>query len=55
MLGELVRWRGDHLDNADLTGRRQRIERLFLTALRYEYMFWEAACYGEQWPGDEGC
>ena len=51
VLGELVGWMRDHLDTSDLTGRRARTERLFLTALRYEYRFWEAAYYGERWPG----
>ena len=50
-LGKLVAWLGDHMDGADLSSRRPRIERLFLTALRYEYRFWEAAYSGEQWEG----
>lgn len=51
VLGELVNWMGGHLDRADLGHRRARIERLFLTALRYEYLFWEAAYRGQSWPG----
>ncbi len=50
VLGDLVTWMAGHLDRADL-GRRARIERLFLTALRYEYRFWEAAYRGESWAG----
>ena len=60
VLGGLVDWLRGHLDGAELTGRRSRIERLFLTILRYEYMFWEQA-YREGWglgargwPGGEG-
>ena len=49
VLGELVAWMSDHLDGADLASRQDRIETLFVTALRYEYMFWEAAYRGEKW------
>lgn len=51
VLGDLVAWIAGHLDRADLGQRRARIERLFLTALRYEYRFWEAAYRGESWAG----
>ena len=50
VLGDLVGWIGDHLDGVDLEHRRDRIDHLFLTALRYEYLFWEAAYNGEDWP-----
>lgn len=50
VLGELVGWMGTHLDRAEVGQRRLRIERLFLTALRYEYLFWESAYHGESWP-----
>ena len=50
VLGELVGWMGDHLDRADIGGRRPQIEEIFLTALRYEYLFWEAAYREERWP-----
>ena len=46
VLGDLVGWLRDHLDGAELSDRRPRIEWLFLTALRYEYMFWEQAYRG---------
>ena len=46
VLGELVGWMGDHLDGARLRSR-SRTERLFLTALRYEYLFWDAAYRGD--------
>jgi thiaminase/transcriptional activator TenA len=50
VLGELVSWIGSHLDSVDIGNRRPRIERNFLTALRYEYMFWDVAYKGERWP-----
>jgi thiaminase/transcriptional activator TenA len=50
VLGDLVEWLGDHLDGVDLAGREDRIERIFLTALRYEHLFWEMAYNGEEWP-----
>lgn len=50
VLGDLVNWMGQYLDSADLGNRRPHIERLFLTALRYEYLFWESAYHGEDWP-----
>ena len=52
VLGELVGWLGSHLDGTDGAGL-PRIERVFHAALRYEYLFWEAAYRGEHWP-DEG-
>ena len=51
VLGELVGWMAAHLDDAALDSRLPRIRGLFLTALRYEYMFWEAAYRGEEWAG----
>lgn len=43
VLGGLVDWLRSHLDSADLSpARARRADELFLTALRYEYMFWEA-------------
>ena len=50
VLGDLVNWLGRHLDCADLSGRKDRIEGIFLTTLRYEYLFWEMAYNGEEWP-----
>lgn len=50
VLWALVDWTGKHLDSADLRGQAERIDRIFLTALRYEYLFWEAAYRGEEWP-----
>ena len=52
VLGELVAWMGGCLDGADIGARRARIERRFVTALRYEHMFWDAAYNGERWPDE---
>lgn len=49
-LGELVDWLGGYIDaNAGGAAAQAEIERIFLTALRYEYRFWEAAYHGEEW------
>ena len=48
--GNLVEWLGSYLDSADFAGSEDRIERTFLTALQYEYLFWEMAYNGEEWP-----
>ena len=53
VLGEFVGWLGNHLDGVDIGSRRPRIERIFLTTLRYEYMFWESAYKGERWPDQQ--
>lgn len=50
VLGDLAAWLGGYLDNADLSGREDRIERTFVTTLRYEYLFWKMAYDGEEWP-----
>ena len=50
VLGDLVGWVRADLDKADLGPRRTSIEKIFVTALRYEYLFWEAAYSGERWP-----
>ncbi len=50
VLGDIVKWMEKHLDSAGGPGRQPRLEHLFLTALRYEYMFWEAAYKGHRWP-----
>ena len=48
VLGDLVSWMGHRLDGEGRTARR---DHLFLTALRYEYMFWESVYHGESWAG----
>ena len=52
VLGRLVEWLGRHIDREGAEQRSARTERIFLTALRYEYLFWEAAYHGESWPGN---
>ena len=52
VLGEFVGWLGNHLDETAAV-RLPRIERVFHTALRYEYLFWEAAYRGEYWPDED--
>ena len=54
VLGDFVGWLQRHLDSGDVVGGEDRIEGLMLTALRYEYMFWEAAYRGEAWPAERG-
>ena len=50
-LGDFVGWCEEYLDSADLSaGMRDRVARAFHTALRYEYLFWEAAYNGDEWP-----
>ena len=55
VLGAFVGWLGQHLDNAALGNHRPRIDRIFHTALRYEYLFWEAAYHSNaRWPDQHG-
>ena len=49
VLGGLVDWMGNYLDGLDIGDRLPEIDRIFRTALRYEYQFWESAYNGEQW------
>ncbi len=51
VLGDLVEWIGLRLDGAKLSNPA-RVESIFATALRYEYLFWEAAYKGERWPDE---
>jgi thiaminase len=51
VLGAFVAWLGQHLDSAELRSQRPRIDRIFHTALRYEYLFWEGAYHDSvRWP-----
>jgi len=51
VLGAFVAWLGQQLDSVELGNHRPRIDRIFHTTLRYEYLFWEAAYYGSaHWP-----
>ena len=52
VLGDLVGWMKAFLDDNVSPERHPDIEHNFLTALRYEYMFWESAYRGDSpWPG----
>jgi thiaminase/transcriptional activator TenA len=53
VLGDIVAFLGQHVDRNTPPERRQRTEELFLTALRYEYRFFEAAYRGERWPDEQ--
>ncbi len=50
---ELAAWLRSFIDRVALgAGERQRrrLEEIFLTSSRYEYMFWDAAYRMEEWP-----
>ena len=48
-LEDFVTWMRGVLDSA-VVADRDRLKDIFLTTLRYEYLFWEMAYKGEQWP-----
>jgi thiaminase/transcriptional activator TenA len=48
-LEDFVDWMRSVLDNATV-GHTNRLKEIFLTVLRYEYLFWEMAYTGERWP-----
>ena len=48
-LEEFASWMRRTLDNATV-GHVSGLKQIFLTALRYEYLFWEMAYKGEAWP-----
>ena len=51
VLGALVAWLGRYLDANAGEPQRPRLERLFHTTLRYEYLFWDMAYHGRlRWP-----
>jgi thiaminase len=51
VLGAFVAGLGEYLDSTELGSHRPRIEHIFHTALRYEYLFWEGAYHGSaSWP-----
>ena len=55
VLDEVVAWFAVRLDDAGAradAAKRARLERIFLTTLRYEYRFWEACYDGQEW--DDG-
>lgn len=51
VLGDLVRWLEDYIDNASQISE-DRADYIFHMSLRYEYLFWEAAYEGEGWFDD---
>ncbi len=49
-LEDLVVWMRQVLDDGPVLDR-PRLERIFMECLRYEFLFWEMAYRGEEWPG----
>ena len=52
-LAELAEWLRSFVDRtarASSSGEVARMEEIFLTSSRYEYMFWDAAYQLEEWP-----
>ena len=49
-LGDFVEALKGHVDTAIPANAQPRIQEVFRTTLRYEYMFWEMAYHGEAWP-----
>jgi len=46
-----VSWLRSVVDGSDPTpGQREKLQRIFLDVLRYEYQFFDMAYRGEQWP-----
>jgi thiaminase/transcriptional activator TenA len=51
VLGAFVAWLGSYLDTNDWGPQGSRLEHLFHTTLRYEYLFWDMAYHGHlRWP-----
>ena len=48
-LDDFVGWMRSVLDNARVDST-DTLKELFLTTVRYEYLFWEMAYKGEEWP-----
>ena len=49
-LGDFVAALKRHVDVAIPSQAHPRIQEVFLSTLRYEFLFWEMAYHGEQWP-----
>ena len=49
-LGDFVAALKGHVDGDIPAEARPRLQEVFRTSLRYEYMFWEMAYHGEEWP-----
>ena len=47
---DFVAWLRGALDREAVPARRERLQRVFADVLRYEWLFWEMAYRGEQWP-----
>ncbi len=52
VLGDIVAWMGGYINSGDFLTPPSRLEEIFLTALRYELLFWEMAYKGEGWPDE---
>lgn len=51
VLGSFVEWLGQSLDRMEPSPARPSIHKMFHTALRYEYLFWEASYrQAAHWP-----
>ena len=50
-MGNFVAWLRRTVDFAPVTEiDRSRLQSIFRDVLRYELLFWEMACNGEEWP-----
>ena len=52
VLDEVVGWLAARLNDAGARAndaKRANMERIFLTTLRYEYLFWDACYHGREW------
>jgi thiaminase/transcriptional activator TenA len=49
-LGDFVAALRRHVNEAIPTNAQPRIQEVFRSALRYEYLFWQMAYNGEVWP-----
>ncbi len=50
VLGDFVAWCESFIDSSELGRLRPAVDRAFHTALRYEFLFWEAAYSADPWP-----
>ena len=47
---DLVKELRDFIDKADIKEDYEKLKKIFITASRYEYMFWDMAYRMEKWP-----
>ena len=52
VLGEVVEYLGQYLDEEAALDQKGNVQRLFRKTLRYEVMFFDAAYRCEEWPND---